>query len=89
MSERETQSTVVTAQDVPSADEARRAAQLAVPIVDQITLSPPGLSLRDWFAGMVLQGLMAAGVGYDSDIAETLSYQKADGMLVEREKHGQ
>jgi len=49
----------------------------------------PGMSLRDWFAGMALQGMMS-----DSRFREELkaigvakySYTIADDMLQEREK---
>ena len=50
----------------------------------------PGMSLRDWFAGMALMGIAAndppsySDVGI-SDTAE-LSYQIADAMLAERAK---
>lgn len=46
-----------------------------------------GMSLRDWFAGMALQGLLAceeSGVGIER-FAEA-SYKFADAMLAEREK---
>jgi hypothetical protein len=52
-----------------------------------------GMSLRDWFAGMAMQGMLAAGPGSDgwvacedpNDLAQAcLEY--ADAMLAEREK---
>lgn len=48
----------------------------------------PGMSLRDWFAGMALQGIMAASQGSWIDIKEfaTLSFRLADAMLKERQK---
>lgn len=53
----------------------------------------PGMSLRDWFAGMALQGFLAhpsdgyMGDDYDwyTEIPKT-AYKYADAMLAEREK---
>ena len=52
-----------------------------------------GMSLRDWFAGMAMQGLLASLANprlneravVDSLIAET-AYEIADAMLKERDK---
>lgn len=47
-----------------------------------------GMSLRDWFAGMAMQGLLAGGGDYlRSDIALD-SYRTADAMLAARNKLG-
>lgn len=54
-------------------------------------LADQGMSLRDWFAGMALQGLLAESTGEDiscfedycQDIADS-SYAYADAMLEER-----
>lgn len=52
---------------------------------------PPGLSLRDWFAGQAVAGYLA-GIGDpgDSDIGVTdiaaCSYAVADALLTERAK---
>lgn len=44
-----------------------------------------GMSLRDWFAGMALQGLIASGAnGSARDASE--SYTIADRMILERAK---
>lgn len=55
--------------------------------------SPVGMSLRDWFAGMALQGIMANGDWSKSPNRETFeasyskyAYDYADAMLAEREK---
>lgn len=54
-----------------------------------------GMSLRDWFAGMALQGMLAHSTRYkprpgtSSNWHEAISeeaYQLADAMLAEREK---
>lgn len=47
-----------------------------------------GMTLRDWFAGMALQGLItcpAASSGTKADIA-IWAYSYADAMLEERKK---
>jgi hypothetical protein len=51
-------------------------------------VSHMGMTLRDYFAGKVLQGLMScgdAGSGDDQYIAST-AYMMADAMLKERAK---
>jgi hypothetical protein len=48
-----------------------------------------GLSLRDWFAGLAMQGLMAApgSWGYDASAKRAAeAYKTADAMLAERGK---
>ena len=48
-----------------------------------------GMDLRDWFAGKVLQGMLASGnlpkTMPDADIAEC-SYNLADAMMKQRNK---
>lgn len=48
-----------------------------------------GMTLRDWFAGMALQGMMSyngeAGKDREDYYAE-ISYRHADAMLAERSK---
>ena len=61
----------------------------------EIEVNYPGMSLRDWLAGMVIQGLCVSHNPYGDRIvsaevvrnsmAET-SYQIADAMLAERDK---
>lgn len=43
-----------------------------------------GMSLRDWFAGMAMQGTLA-NEGWSSGLV-SFSYGVADDMLAEREK---
>lgn len=53
-----------------------------------------GMSLRDWFAGMAMQGLIAAGAHTPEDVTAKFtdelvaswSYSQADAMLAERER---
>lgn len=53
------------------------------------TLQPiGGMSLRDWYAGMALQGLLARPDHYEwelIDVAASDSYRYADAMLKARE----
>jgi len=46
------------------------------------------MSLRDWFAGLALQGICASGPGVEWDNARLAqeAYQLADAMLAAREK---
>lgn len=44
-----------------------------------------GMTLRDWFAGMVLIGLVERRAGPISVVAE-VAYEVADAMLKERNK---
>ena len=60
----------------------------AFPYVCETYVPEPGMSLRDWFAGMALQGMLA-----DGDHAEVLNekmaefaYHMADAMIEQREK---
>lgn len=47
-----------------------------------------GMSLRDWFAGMVLQGDLAnPSVGFETpETAAKSAYEQADAMIAERGK---
>jgi len=47
---------------------------------------PKGMSLRDWFAGQALAGVLASGEGDDSTIGEVVSdcMRYADAMLAAR-----
>jgi hypothetical protein len=47
------------------------------------TLDYHGMSLRDWFAGQALAGMLAAGDNYGS--ASQAAYQYADSMIERRE----
>ena len=48
----------------------------------------PGMTLRDWFAGQALAGMVAGSRGLDITIEQfaTESYSLADAMLAERER---
>ncbi|MBU8921287.1 MAG: hypothetical protein KOO63_05660 [Bacteroidales bacterium] len=59
------------------------------------SLVPEGMSLRDWFAGQALAGVMdslykdakKAGVAIRPGNAAEASYRLADAMLAERKKN--
>lgn len=48
----------------------------------------PGMSLRDWFAGQVLQGFLTqeAERAFPASIWAASSYEMADAMLAERDR---
>ena len=48
--------------------------------------SKPKMPLRDWFAGMALQGYIAARAEMGEQQLVNLCYAKADAMLEERKK---
>lgn len=51
----------------------------------------PGMTLRDWFAGQAVSGLLASEAGiapYSQDWAAERAYLIADAMLAERSKAG-
>lgn len=48
-----------------------------------------GMTLRDWFAGMALQGIVGSGqlsVGAPKELLSGAAYEIADAMLKERSK---
>jgi hypothetical protein len=48
--------------------------------------NPHGLSIRDYFAGMALQGLLVSGKTRDVTLLTSFSYDLADAMLAERKR---
>ncbi len=46
--------------------------------------SVPGMSMRDWFAGQALQGLISAKGYHERSVAATDAYNLADAMLAAR-----
>ena len=48
----------------------------------------PGMSLRDWFAGMALTGVMLKTTA-EPQLLASLAYDLADAMLKVREKGGE
>ena len=55
------------------------------------SVSYSGMSLRDWFAGMALNGLLASyanpnAIGFPTTAVVQDAYEQADAMLKEREK---
>lgn len=45
-----------------------------------------GMSLRDWFAGMALQGYRSSNMRSRSSVVAYLAYEDADAMLAARER---
>jgi hypothetical protein len=45
------------------------------------------VSLRDWFAGQALMGLMARDTKFNPDQLALVSYEQADAMLDKRKFH--
>jgi hypothetical protein len=45
-----------------------------------------GMSLRDWFAGMAMQGMASAPDNWNHKDIPPLAFDIADAMLQEREK---
>ena len=76
----------------PSVDTAAPAATVFDPAIDPdprfsfATLQ--GMSLRDWFAGMAMQGYLTVGIPTTAtygDVAEK-AYRAADAMIKERKQ---
>ncbi len=56
---------------------------------DQMNIHIPGMSLRDWFAGMAMQGILSnphESMSSDLLIVPKQAYQMADAMIAERNK---
>jgi hypothetical protein len=45
---------------------------------------PPGMGLRDWFAGLAMQGMLASGSQAPDDRLAAEAYAAADAMLEAR-----
>jgi len=61
----------------------------AFPVCGQYGNKGEGMSLRDWFAGQVLAGLVTydprmADVGYEPSTVAGLAYKYADAMIAAR-----
>lgn len=55
----------------------------------QVSTELPGMTLRDWFAGQALGGIIvatAANLGVTCEDLADEAYQHADAMIAEREK---
>lgn len=58
----------------------------AFPVQDCAAYQYPGMTLRDWFAGQALVGLLAHASGEDPHKSPAMAFTLADAMLAEREK---
>lgn len=52
----------------------------------QIIPGSEGMSLRDWFAGLAMQGMLACTVKSSASMYASDAYTIANAMLKEREK---
>ena len=48
-----------------------------------------GMTLRDWFAGMAMQGILSADTkeNLSVDVVARIAYDQADAMLISEEYH--
>lgn len=54
-----------------------------------VVTSDNGMALRDWFAGLAMQGMLSTMVASENPVDQTVaawSYDLADALLVQREK---
>lgn len=57
----------------------------AFPRVTPLGQNAPGMELRDWFAGMALQGYLSSQDGWcDPDRMAQIAYAYADALLDQR-----
>jgi hypothetical protein len=54
-------------------------------VIDRLTELFPGMSLRDWFAGQALMGLLATDTDFSEAVGARQAYDFADAMIRERE----
>lgn len=55
--------------------------------VDSAGLRPcAGMSLRDWFAGMAMEGILARNLGRPLSDSVAIAFAYADAMIAERQK---
>lgn len=57
----------------------------AFPVTDYCDEKPSGMTLRDYFAGQALAGLLHTPP-FDAETNARIAYQVADAMLAERAK---
>jgi len=57
-------------------------------MTDELPTAEParGITLRDWFAGQALSGLLAHASGLQQMKSPAMAYKLADDMLAERTK---
>ena len=60
----------------------------AFPVTDNVNGGEEGMELRDWFAGMAMQGMLSADTDNVAPSLELVkaAYEYADQMLEERKK---
>jgi hypothetical protein len=55
-------------------------------MMDRIEAMQPEIPMRDWFAGLAMQGIVASTHPTKSDHAAEVAYRIADAMMKERDK---
>ena len=55
------------------------------PLPGKLANAPQGMSLRDWFAGQALAGMLDRAYGIPVNVIAKRSYEMADAMLAARE----
>jgi hypothetical protein len=58
----------------------------AFPVVNPGTYASPGMTMRDWFAGQALCGIMSGSSRTNFEMVSKEAYKLADAMLNHREK---
>ena len=58
----------------------------AFPTGDHTHGGHDGMTLRDWFAGQAMQGMLADGSAWETAKLARDAYKAADAMLAERER---
>ena len=62
----------------------------AFPVSTIDNFTNEGMTLRDWFAGMVMASAVALPMGKaDCEFRALVAYQQADALLAERSKSGE
>jgi hypothetical protein len=56
------------------------------PQTSDVEIGGEGLSLRDYFAGLALQGILANGRAADAPLTAEVAYDFADAMIAERQQ---
>ena len=51
--------------------------------VGNVAIAEGGLTKREWFAGMALQGMFSVNGGWDAQQMSSFAYEYADAMLKE------
>ena len=50
-----------------------------------LSVTSDGMDLRDWFAGLAMQGMLVGNQYFDDQVMAQAAYQLADAMIKQRE----